>query len=137
MHDLLRQTQAIFDEGDAAVIRDLLTESCPPLPDVNLRKECEFTERTMGLNVSESPIMNRPKKELARLRFITWLARSSVTIPRLRALWGRLRRTRKCGQLRPAVSELDARLMQDIGLGPEDIRRELSRRQSRPSNDFW
>ena len=136
MHDLLRRTQAIFDAGDAAVIRDLLPGSCRPLPDCKLGIESELTERPVGLNVSEPAFENGKMQGPTRLNFIAWLARYAVKMLRLRALWQCLKVKRRCGHLRPAVSELDARLMQDIGLGPEVIRRELLRREGRPSIDY-
>lgn len=55
----------------------------------------------------------------------------------LRAMWQCVRHARKRRKLRRAVSDLDARLMLDIGLPPELIRTVLARRLTHKNDQVW
>ena len=57
-----------------------------------------------------------------------------LQLRRLRRAWRRLRNRQK---LRHAMSDIDERLMKDIGLPAEHIRAVLARRYTATDKDFW
>lgn len=65
------------------------------------------------------------------------LAYKLVQIRQLRAMWHRVQQARKRRRLRRAVSDMDERLMQDIGLPPEQIRIVLARRHTQKNDQLW
>lgn len=65
------------------------------------------------------------------------LLRTLVRFRSLRWAWRRLRRARRWRKLRRSVYGMDERLMKDVGIPPEQIRKVLAQSYATNNLDFW